>query len=126
MPSIVLNNLSYKLLRNKLLDHKWLSKVCYTGNKIFQEATVDTVILLLNKSGASEITLIDALEFDNPRISIVELDFFKKFDNVISVSGDINSNKLFDKIFHPENINVETHFDVFQGIVTGKQPRLYF
>lgn len=126
IPSIILNNLSYKPLRNKLLDNKWLSQVCYTGNKIFQEATVDTVILLLDKGGVSEINLIDALEFKQPKRSTVELDFFKKFDNVISVSGDDNSNKVFDKVFHPENINVEKHFDVFQGIVTGNNPVFIF
>lgn len=126
IPSIILNNLSYKPLRNKLLDNRWLSQVCYTGNKIFQEATVDTVILLLDKGGVSEILLIDALDFKRPKRSNVELDFFKKFDNVISVSGDDNSNKVFDKVFHTENINVEKHFDVFQGIVTGNNPVYIF
>ncbi|SDX68718.1 TaqI-like C-terminal specificity domain-containing protein [Hydrobacter penzbergensis] len=126
IPSIVLNNLSYKPLRNKLLDNNWLSTVCYTGNKIFLDATVDTVILLIDKAGVHGIKLINALDFNRQKISQVETNFFKKFDNVISVTGDDNSNKVFDKVFHPRNINVEKHFEVFQGIVTGNNPVYIF
>ncbi len=126
IPSIILNNLSYKPLRNKILNNQWLNQVCYTGNKIFQEATVDTVILLLSKHSVSKIQLIDALDFKHFKQTNVALNFFEKFDNVISVSGDSNSNKIFDKIFAKENINIEKHFEVFQGIVTGNNPVYIF
>lgn len=126
IPSIVLNNLSYKPLRNKLLNNQWLNQVCYTGNKIFQEATVDTVILLLSKQPVTEIQLIDALDFKHFKRMRVVPSFFEKFDNVISVSGDVNSNKMFERIFAAENINIEKHFDVFQGIVTGNNPVYIF
>lgn len=126
IPSIVLNNLSYKPLRNKLLNNRFLSQVCYTGNKIFEEATVDTVILLLSKQPVSEVQLIDALDFKNFKRTSVPSTFFEKFDNVISVTGDSNSNSIFDKIFNGKNINIEKHFDVFQGIVTGNNPVYIF
>ena len=57
---------------------------------------------------------------------VVSPSFFEKFGNVISVSGDTNSNDVFDKIFNKSNINIETHFDVFQGIVTGNNSVFIF
>jgi len=126
IPSIVLNNLSYKPIRERLLKNNWLSRVFYTGGNIFEEATVDTVILFIDKRTVKSIELIDALNFNQPRITIVENDFFEKFDYTISVSGDENSNKVFDKIFKATNINVEQHFEVFQGIVTGNNPVYIF
>lgn len=126
IPSIVLNNLSYKPIRERLLKNNWLSRVFYTGGNIFEEATVDTVILFIDKKTVKSIELIDALNFNQPRITIVENDFFEKFDYTISVSGDENSNKIFDKIFKATYINVEQHFEVFQGIVTGNNPVYIF
>jgi hypothetical protein len=122
IPSIVLNNLSYKPIREHLLKNNLLSRVFYTGGNIFEEATVDTVILFIDKKTVKSIELIDALNFNQPRTTIVENEFFEKFDYTISVSGDENSNKVFDKIFKATNINVEQHFEVFQGIVTGNNP----
>jgi adenine-specific DNA-methyltransferase len=126
IPSIFLNNLSYKLIRNKILQNKWLRTVFYTGNKIFSEVTVDTVILLLSKKGVEKINLIDALDFNNPKKNIVPFNFFEKFDNVLSANGDSNSNNIFDKIFTKSNIRLDQHFDVFQGIVTGNNPVFIF
>jgi adenine-specific DNA-methyltransferase len=126
IPSIVLNNLSYKPIREHLLKNNFLSRVFYTGGNIFEEATVDTVILFVDKKTVKSIELIDALNFNQPRTTIVENEFFEKFDYTISVSGDENSNKVFDKIFKSTNINVEQHFEVFQGIVTGNNPVYIF
>jgi type I restriction-modification system DNA methylase subunit len=98
VPSIVLNNLSYKPLREKLLKNNWLSRVFYTGGNIFEEATVDTVILFIDKKPVKSIELTDALNFGQPRTTVVDNNFFEKFDYTISVSGDENSNKVFDKI----------------------------
>ncbi|MCB8752299.1 DUF7149 domain-containing protein [Planktothrix agardhii] len=126
VPSIVLNNLSYKPLREKLLKNNWLSRVFYTGGNIFEEATVDTVILFIDKKPVKSIELTDALNFGQPRTTVVDNNFFEKFDYTISVSGDENSNKVFDKIFKATNINVEQHFDIFQGIVTGNNPVFIF
>ncbi|WP_233131792.1 DUF7149 domain-containing protein [Robiginitalea sediminis] len=126
IPSIVLNNLSYRPIRERLLKNNWLSRVFYTGGNIFEEATVDTVILFIDKKTVKSIELIDALNFNQPRTTVVENDFFEKFDYTISVSGDENSNKIFDKLFKATNINVEQHFEVFQGIVTGNNPVFIF
>jgi len=126
VPSIVLNNLSYKPLRVKLLENNWLNKISYTGGHIFEEATVDTVILFMNKQPSKSIELINALDFSNPLKMSVDKSFFRKFDYVISVSGDNISNLIFDKLLNPNNINIEQHFEVFQGIVTGNNPVFIF
>lgn len=126
IPSIVLNNLSYKPIRERMLKNNWLSRVFYTGGNIFEEATVDTVILFIDKRTVKSIELIDALNFNQQQSTTVENDYFEKFDYIISVSGDTNSNKIFDKIFNSTNINIEQHFEVFQGIVTGNNPVFIF
>ena len=122
MPSIVLNNLSYKPIREKILKNNWLNTVCYTGNDVFADATVDTVILILDKNGNQNIQLIDALDFKNPKKNFVEPDFFMKGGNVISISGGFESNSIFEKAFAPYNIPILNNFEIFQGIVTGNNP----
>jgi hypothetical protein len=126
MPSIVLNNLSYKPIREKILKNNWLNTVCYTGNKVFADATVDTVILILNKQGNQKIHLIDALDFQNPKKNNVKPDYFLRGGNVISVSGGFESNSIFEKFFAPSNISIVNNFEIFQGIVTGNNPVYIF
>jgi len=126
IPSIVLNNLSYKPIREIILKNNWLNTVCYTGNNVFADATVDTVILILDKNGNPKIQLIDALDFQNPKRNNVDPDFFLKGGNVISVGGGFESNTIFEKVFAPDNIPIINNFEVFQGIVTGNNPVYIF
>jgi len=126
IPSIVLNNLSYKLIRERILQNNWLEEVCYTGNKVFSDATVDTVILIINKSKSiDEIKLIDALDFFIPKSNSVPNNYFKKYDNNISV-GQEDSNTITDKIFSKENVEANEYFQIFQGIVTGNNDAFIF
>lgn len=126
IPSILLNNLSYKLIRERLLKNNWLVEVCYTGNKVFQDATVDTVVLIIDKSKTTdEIKLVNALEFYNPKMVSVPIDFFEKYDNNISIgSGD--SNTITDKIYSATNIEAQDYFQIFQGVVTGNNDVFVF
>ncbi|MDR1924328.1 MAG: N-6 DNA methylase [Planctomycetaceae bacterium] len=126
VPSIVLTNLSFKPIRDELLKTRWLRRVCYTGEKVFSKATVDTVILFIDKTPSQTIELINALDFSSHKKTIVAHDYFTKFNNVISISSNKKSNAIFDKIFKPTNINIELHFDIFQGIVTGNNPVFIF
>ena len=126
VPSVVLNNLSYKLIRERFLNNQWLEEVCYTGNKVFKDAIVDTVILVINKSEkAKVIKLIDAIDFYNPKHNIVPSDFFKKYDNNISIGKD-DSNSITDKIYSELNIEASEHFHIFQGVVTGNNEAFIF
>ena len=126
VPSTILNNLSYKLIRERLLNNNWLKEVCYTGNKVFQDATVDTVVLILNKNNKlGEINLINALDFNNPIINKVSNSFFEKYDNNISI-GKQDSNSLTDKIYSADNIQADKYFNIFQGVVTGNNDAYIF
>jgi type I restriction-modification system DNA methylase subunit len=126
IPSIILNNLSYKLVRDRILDNQWLEEVCVTGGKVFQDATVDTVIITLNKqSSHSYIKLVNAIDFFNQKFDSVGLDFFKKYDNNISV-GKSENNNITDKLFNENYETTENHFQVFQGVVTGNNDAFIF
>jgi len=126
IPSIVLNNLSYKLIRERLLENKWLEKVCYTGGKVFVDATVDTTILVIDKScNHTEIELINAINFFEQKAHSVSLDYFTKYDNNVSI-GQGESNQITDKIFHKDNLIADNYFQIFQGVVTGNNDAFIF
>jgi len=125
VPSIVLNNLSYKKLRERLLDNKWLCEVCTLGGKVFADATVDTVILTIHKQENSHIRLVNAVDFFNRKVSKVESGYFALYGNNISVGGS-GSSAISDKLFNPTFECVETHFNIFQGVVTGNNKAFIF
>lgn len=126
VPSIVLNNLSYKIIRERLLNNNWLKQVCYTGNKVFQDATVDTVVLIVNKNNKlNEIELVNALDFNKLVVNVVSNRFFEKYDNNISI-GRQDSNTLTDKIYSEDNIEADQCFNIFQGVVTGNNDVFVF
>jgi len=125
IPSIILNNLSYKIIREKLLNNNWLEDVCYTGGKVFSDVTVDTVVICINKKGVSKIKLINALDFNIPKSQEVDINYFEKYQNTISI-GSSESNSIFDKLFSSEFYEVDEYFNVFQGIVTGNNSSYIF
>ena len=120
VPSQVLNNLSYRKLRELILSNMWLKEVCYLGDKVFQTANNDVCILFLQKPVIEQVRLVSALDFENRTSTQVQPGYFDKFDGVISVSVDESEDTLFDKIFDPTFKPVKAKFDVFQGIVTGR------
>ena len=126
IPSIILNNLSYKKTRENILTNKLLAEVCYTGNKVFKDANVDTTILILDKSKRhKQIGLVDALDFFQPKGLFVDLDYFSKYDNNISVANS-STNKITDKIFKDDFEVADNHFLIFQGVVTGNNDAYIF
>lgn len=125
MPSVIHSNMSYKLMRNVMLDNKWLQEVCYTGGDVFNAPTVDTTILICNKKGNNSIILTDAVDFANPKSHTVPADYFKKYDNVISI-GDDKESGIFDKLFCQDYDTLGNNYTVFQGIVTGNNTAFIF
>ena len=120
VPSQVLNNLSYRKLRELILSNMWLKEVCYLGDKVFKTANNDVCILFLQKPAIRRVRLVNALDFENRTSTQVEPGYFDKFDGVISVSVDESEDALFDKIFNPAFEPIKAEFEVFQGIVTGR------
>ena len=126
IPSIVLNNLSYKRIRDLILDNNWLEEVCYTGGKVFDDATVDSTILVLNKGGGfKNICLKNALNFFNPITQNVPFGYFEKYDKNISV-GHGERNEITDKLFSQDFLLCEGYFQIFQGVVTGNNDAFIF
>lgn len=125
IPSVIHSNMSYKLIRNVMLDNQWLQEVRYTGGDVFNAPTVDTTILICNKKGNNSIVLTDAVDFANPQSHTVPADYFKKYDNVISI-GDNKESGIFDKLFCQDYDILGNNYTVFQGIVTGNNPAFVF
>lgn len=125
IPSVIHSNMSYKPIRNVMLDNKWLQEVRYTGGDVFNAPTVDTTILICNKKGNNSIILTDAVDFANPKSHTVPADYFNKYDNVISI-GDDKESEIFDKLFCQTYATLENNYTVFQGIVTGNNPAFIF
>ena len=125
IPSIVLNNLSYQKIRNRLLDNKWIQNVCYTGGKVFSDATVETVVFVIRKVKNEKIELTNALDFFNQKTRMVDADCFKVYGNNISV-GEENAGNISDRVFKADFETVDKHFNVFQGIVTGNNDAFIF
>ena len=125
IPSVVHSNMSYQKIRDIILDHQWLSEVRYTGGDVFNAPTVDTTILICNKKGNENIKLTEAIDFSNPKTHQVPADYFKKYNNVISI-GDDQGSEIFDKLFNPDFDIVGNHYTMFQGIVTGNNSAFVF
>lgn len=125
IPSVVHSNMSYQKIRDTILNHQWLSEVRYTGGDVFNAPTVDTTILICNKKGNKNIKLTEAINFSNPKSHNVPADYFKKYNNVISI-GDDQGSEIFDKLFNSKFDIVDHHYTVFQGIVTGNNPAFIF
>ena len=126
IPSQILNNLSYKLIRELILTNKWLKEVCYVGNKVFNDVTNDVVILILQKQKQHNVTLIDALNFDKPILNQVLFDHFSNFNNQISISSGNEAESIYQKLASNNYGKVKDYFEVFQGIVTGNNPVFIF
>ena len=125
IPSVVHSNMSYQKIRDIILNRQWLQEIHYTGGDVFNAPTVDTTIIICNKGGNKQITLTNAIDFANPISHHVPSDYFKKYNNVISI-GDDQGSEVFDKLFNPKFDVVDHHFSVFQGIVTGNNPAFIF
>lgn len=122
IPSQILNNLSYKKLRELMLSNEWLKEVFYIGDKVFESVNNDVCILFLQKPKVNKIRLVNALRFATPTAIEVETNYFDKFGRVISFLAGSDSDSIFDKIFNPDLPKLRESYDVFQGIVTGNNP----
>ena len=125
IPSVVHSNMSYVKLRDLILNNKWLREVCYTGGDVFNAPTVDTTILICDKTENQNITLKNAVDFNNKKIQVVPSDYFSKYENVISIENNQN-NSIYDKLLDKKLESIDDNFTVFQGIVTGNNEAFIF
>ncbi len=126
IPSIVHSNMSYTKLRDLILNNRWLKEVCYTGGDVFNAPTVDTTILICSKNGNHDIALKNAVIFSNPQVKTVPADYFTMFNNVISVVGSADADSVFSKLLNEQFDQVDEHYTVYQGVVTGNNTAFTF
>ncbi|MBO7478713.1 MAG: N-6 DNA methylase [Salinivirgaceae bacterium] len=124
--SVIHTNLSFDTLRDYILNNCWLNEVCYTGEKVFRDATVDTTIFVCKKEKNKEIVLKNALDFSNHRTEVVPSNYFADFGNVISVNVSADTDTISSKVFDSHYAICEDYFDIYQGIVTGNNPAFVF
>ena len=108
-----------------LLENHWLTEVCYTGGKVFQGVTVDTTILVCNKTSKKEIVLKDATDFEKQKMHTVPADFFAAAGNIISIGND-ERNSIFNKLFAKDLKQISDSYTIYQGIVTGNNTAFIF
>ena len=125
VPSIIFSNISYKKLRNLILEDNYLDQVCYTGQNVFDGVIVDTTILVVNKEKNNNLSLINALDFKNKKSFDVDYDYFKDFDNIISLDNE-DTIKIVNKLFNDDFTTLKDNFSIFQGIVTGNNTAFIF
>ena len=126
IPSVVHSNMSYTKLRDIILNNHWLREVCYTGGDVFNAPTVDTTILICDKSENKNITLKNAVDFRKPKTKSVSADYFSAFENVISVGGADDSDTIFEKLLNKNFTRLDEDYTVYQGIVTGNNTAFIF
>ncbi|HWP58270.1 MAG TPA: N-6 DNA methylase [Candidatus Acidoferrales bacterium] len=119
VPQQIANNLSYKKLRDLILGNRWLREVLYLGDKVFEAANNDVCVLFLTRTANESMRLVNALDFDRRRTTIVPANHFQRYGNVISFSGDAGAEGIFAKVFSSDRWLIKSRFSVFQGIVTG-------
>lgn len=119
VPQQIANNLSYKKLRNLILENHWLREVLYLGDKVFEEANNDVCVLFLTKTANKSIRLVNALDFEGRTTTTVPANHFQRYSNVISFSGDARGEFIFETVFSGDRWFIKERFSVFQGIVTG-------
>ena len=119
IPQQIANNLSYKKLRDLILENRWLREVLYLGDKVFKAANNDVCVLFLTKLANKSIRLVNAIDFNERTTTTVPVDHFTRYSNVISFSGDARGEDIFEKVFSTDRWLIKERFTVFQGIVTG-------
>lgn len=125
MPSVVLTNLSFAKLRDLLLDNKYLQEARYLGGEVFDSATVDTSILVMDKRGVDSVTLTNAVDWESPSSYSVPCDYFQKYHNVINL-GDRETQMILDRVFCAGHGVVSDHYIIYQGVVTGNNNAFIF
>ena len=119
VPQQIANNLSYKKLRNLMLDNAWIREILYLGDDVFEGPNNDVCVIILSKPSCQNIRLVYALDFANRQTSVISNDYFKQYGNVISFGNNMKGETIFEKIFTKDRKKIKDDFTVFQGIVTG-------
>jgi hypothetical protein len=124
IPMQFLRNSAFELLRKSILENNYLEEINYVGDKVFQDANNDTIILFVGKTKNEEgkTTLIESSTTPNSIIekkitSVEQKSFLRNQEFIIDLSSPENKG-IFSKI-ETQKLKIKDKFNVIQGIVSG-------
>jgi hypothetical protein len=124
IPMQFLRNSAFELLRKSILENNYLEEINYVGDKVFEDANNDTIILIIGKEEkkGEKSTLIESTTTKTSIIekkvtSVEQNSFLKNQEFIIDLSSSDNK-KIFSKI-EKQKLKIKERFKVIQGIVSG-------
>jgi len=124
IPMQFLRNSAFEDLRKNILEAFHFEEINSVGNKVFEDANNDTIIIVISKSNKIRINtkLIESNTtktnlFTVKETSISQKTFLLNRENIINLSSE-ETKDLFNRI-EKQSLKIANRFKVIQGIVTG-------
>lgn len=124
IPMQFLRNSAFELLRKSILENNYLEEINYVGDKVFEDANNDTIILIVGKEKQKrkKSTLIESTTtktniIEKKVVSVEQNTFLQNQEFIIDLSSSDNK-KIFSKI-EKQKLKIKERFNVIQGIVSG-------
>ena len=124
IPMQFLRNSAFELLRKSILENNFLEEVNYVGDKVFEDANNDTIILIIGKTKQKKkrSTLIESSTTKNSIIekkvvSAAQSTFLQNQEYIIDLTSS-DHKQIFKKIEN-QKLKISERFNVIQGIVSG-------
>lgn len=123
IPMQFLRNSAFELLRKSIIQNNHIDEINAVGDKVFEQAKNDTIIILLSKEKTKSPSRLIESKTTNTNLytvkeNTVNQDLFlnnKEYTFDLSSSG---SREIFHKI-EKNTLRIKERFDVIQGIVSG-------
>ncbi|EKA92559.1 Eco57I restriction-modification methylase domain-containing protein [Fusobacterium periodonticum] len=123
-PYTILKNMYYKEIREYILKNTSILEIIdFKGITVFQDAGVDSIILLLKKEKRIEYDIKYINNIKAFETQVYDINFFKS--SQITEKDDLSiqfskNEKLLNKILdHKDNLKLKEIIDFKQGIITG-------
>ena len=123
-PYTILKNMYYKEIREYILKNTSILEIIdFKGITVFQDAGVDSIILLLKKEKRIEYDIKYINNIKAFETQVYDINFFKS--SQITEKEDLSiqfskNEKLLNKILdHKDNLKLKEIIDFKQGIITG-------
>lgn len=124
IPMQFLRNSAFELLRKSILENNYLEEINYVGDKVFEDANNDTIILIVGKekqkrkkSSLIESKTTKTSIIEKKAVSVEQNSFLQNQEFIIDLSSSDNK-KIFSKI-EKHKLKIHERFNVIQGIVSG-------
>jgi hypothetical protein len=129
IPIVLLNVSACKGLREVLINDYTISEISYTEFNVFENANVDTMILLLKNVSPNVKDVITVNKFSNLFKEVINENILNQFnlkeidEYKISIKSTLINSKIKDKI---TVIKISDELDFYNGIATGPDKEKYF